>query len=75
MARKASRNLRSLKFQPSPSSRNGIEAPGTAMHDDESEAQRRFVVMIVILFVLSAALMGVLLLFDGSALNTHAAIR
>jgi hypothetical protein len=45
------------------------------MRNDESETQGHFVVMIVILFLLSAALVGVLLLFDGSALNTHAAIR
>jgi hypothetical protein len=45
------------------------------MHDDESETQDYFCAMIVFLLLLSAALMGVLLLFDGSALNTHAAIR
>jgi hypothetical protein len=58
-----------------------LSAPRTLVvtsqyRDEESEMQQgHFVVMIVILFLLSAALMGVLSLFDGSALNTHAAVR
>jgi hypothetical protein len=40
------------------------------MRDDEPDGH--FVVMVAILFLLSTA---VLLLFGGSALNTHAAIR
>jgi hypothetical protein len=43
--------------------------------DDKSETQGHFCVMIVILFPLSAALTVVMLLFDGSAHSTHAAIR
>jgi hypothetical protein len=45
------------------------------MHDDESETQDYFCAMIMFLLILSAALMAVMLLFEGSAFHTHFAIR
>jgi hypothetical protein len=45
------------------------------MRDDERETEDHFVVMVVILFLLSAALIAVLFLFGGAAFDTHTAIR